>query len=221
MINFRLNSTDCMGLQSPHSPNRNGSYEDHVMAKRQLPSPEVLRQLLSYDPDTGKLFWKERSVEHFEASRSRSAQHICSLWNARYAGREALTAVSGSARNCLGGRLLGRMMTAHKAAWAVHYGEWHAGEIDHVNGDAMDNRLKNLRLCTRAENCANRGSRKGSTSQYLGVDKLPNGKWRAQIKPAGLKASYLGSFEDERTAAAAYDDAARAHHGEFARLNFG
>jgi len=41
-------------------PNRNGSYEDHVMAAKALPSPEVLRQLLRYEPDTGKLFWRER-----------------------------------------------------------------------------------------------------------------------------------------------------------------
>ena len=63
------------------------------MANKPIPSPEALRQLLSYDPKTGKLFWKERGPEWFRDTEGRTAQHACKNWNARYAGEEAFTSV--------------------------------------------------------------------------------------------------------------------------------
>lgn len=46
------------------------------MAPKPLPSPELLRKLLRYEPVTGKLYWRERSVEHFRDSAARKASHI-------------------------------------------------------------------------------------------------------------------------------------------------
>lgn len=93
--------------------------------------------------------------------------------------------------------------------------------VDHINGDTLDNRRCNLRLCSHAENVRNRSkSRTRQSSKYLGVyfDKARQ-KWRACIRLGG-KPTHLGSFSDERAAAKAYDAAALAHHGQFARLNF-
>jgi hypothetical protein len=93
------------------------------------------------------------------------------------------------------------------------------GVVDHINGNGLDNRRSNLRVCTIAENCRNSAKyRSGKTSTYKGVSKFGN-KWRGTIC-LNNKQIYLGSFDDEMTAARAYDAAAVIHHGEFARLNF-
>jgi len=93
-------------------------------------------------------------------------------------------------------------------------------ETDHINGDKLDNRRENLRICTRAENSRNKRKRAHNTSGYKGVywykqDK----KWEAQIEIEG-KNIHLGYFEDLLNAARAYDAAAIKLHGSFARTNF-
>lgn len=93
-------------------------------------------------------------------------------------------------------------------------------QVDHVNGDGLDNRRVNLRLCTTAQNAANRGRREGTSSKYKGVcwagDSV--GKWKASVRENG-KRKHLGYFTSQNEAAIAYNRAARVLHGEFARLN--
>lgn len=74
-------------------------------------------------------------------------------------------------------------------------------EVDHVNGDGLDNRKENLRVVTRAENAQNRSGGQGRTSEYRGVcwDKQ-TGKWRARFKKDG-KVHNLGRYESEEAAA--------------------
>lgn len=90
--------------------------------------------------------------------------------------------------------------------------------VDHINGDKLDNRRSNLRLCTNAQNQWNRHVRFG-TSPYKGVswDKKAS-KWRAAIRFNG-RTTNLGSFDDERDAALAYNAAALRLFGEFANPN--
>lgn len=89
-------------------------------------------------------------------------------------------------------------------------------EVDHINGDKLDNRRANLRLCTRSQNTANRPGLKGASSRYKGVMfQERTGLWVATINN-----TYLGSFEREDDAAKAYDAAALDRYGEFARLGF-
>lgn len=89
---------------------------------------------------------------------------------------------------------------------------------DHVNGDGLDNRRKNLRVATRSQNGANRRVRHNKTSQYLGVYKRENGKWRVSMTCDGVGMKF-GNFDSEEAAALAYNAAAIQRHGEFARLN--
>lgn len=92
--------------------------------------------------------------------------------------------------------------------------------VDHINGNALDNRRENLRLATQAENSRNRRPVAGSSSSFLGVTWHKNlGKWQASLKTEN-KSHYLGVFEDEEDAARAYDEAARKFFGDFAHLNF-
>jgi len=93
-------------------------------------------------------------------------------------------------------------------------------EVDHIDGDGLNNCESNLRICTHAENGRNRQLRKYAYSGFLGVswDKKSN-KWRAQIC-INYKTIPLGAFENAQDAARARDEAALKYHGQFARLNF-
>lgn len=96
-----------------------------------------------------------------------------------------------------------------------------AEQVDHVNGDTLDNRRSNLRPATVADNARNRPVRSDSTIGFKGVGRhsSPSNPWRADIY-VGRSRLYLGVFPDAQSAARAYDAAALHHFGEFARLNF-
>ena len=93
-------------------------------------------------------------------------------------------------------------------------------EIDHINGDGLDNRKQNLRICTRSQNQRNSKKRIVKSSNFKGVcfDKTGN-KWRARIYYE-KKNNQIGQFDTDFEAAEAYDKKAIELFGEFARLNF-
>lgn len=93
-------------------------------------------------------------------------------------------------------------------------------DTDHVNGDRLDNRKSNLRICTRSQNNMNRITPRNSTSGHKGVHFRRRGVkvWRAVIHFDGIKKA-LGYFEKKEDAVSAYKKAAKIYHGEFA--NFG
>jgi hypothetical protein len=93
--------------------------------------------------------------------------------------------------------------------------------VDHINGNGLDNRRANLRICTTAQNTANsRKTARVTSSRFKGVTwHKARRKWSAQIMVDG-KHFGLGNFTDEVEAAKAYDAKARATWGEFARTNF-
>ena len=93
-------------------------------------------------------------------------------------------------------------------------------EVDHINGDGLDNRRSNLRVCTHAENLRNQRTQLGGSSRFRGVTWYTRRqRWHAQIKVEGKHKS-LGYYRAEEDAARAYDAGALRLHGEFARLNF-
>lgn len=88
-------------------------------------------------------------------------------------------------------------------------------EVDHKKGNTLDNRRRNLRLCTPTQNKRNSRLRKDSTSGYKGVTfNKSTQKWHAQIN------MFLGSYSTPEAAARAYDTKAVELFGEFARPNF-
>jgi hypothetical protein len=92
--------------------------------------------------------------------------------------------------------------------------------VDHINGNSLDNRRKNLRVCTSPQNSCNQKKRSNGKVEYKGVSRK-NGRdvFVCQIQ-VGKKKMHIGYFTCKIDAARAYDDAAKIHHGEFARLNF-
>lgn len=92
-------------------------------------------------------------------------------------------------------------------------------QVDHINGNKLDNRRANLRLATNQQNKWNRGSRLGSSSRYVGVAYYPVTKrWIARIKLSGTQVN-IGYFSTELEAAWMRDQYALELHGEFAHLN--
>lgn len=93
-------------------------------------------------------------------------------------------------------------------------------QVDHINGDGLDCRRVNMRLCTHTENQHNSRRRTDNTSGYRGVYlHKASKKWDARIKVNG-KVLFLGHFTSPEAAARAYDEAAKKYHGDFANLNF-
>ena len=90
--------------------------------------------------------------------------------------------------------------------------------VDHINGDTLDNRRLNLRICKSGENRMNSIKRKAAGSRFKGVTKHPCGKFQVMICKNNIHI-YVGLFTEEREAAHAYNVAAIEHHGEYARLN--
>lgn len=89
--------------------------------------------------------------------------------------------------------------------------------IDHANGDKLDNRRFNLRVCSHSENLKNQKTRTDNTSGFKGVSRHRK-KWMAYIE-LDYKRTYLGHFTTKEEAALAYNKAAVKMHKEFAKLN--
>lgn len=184
--------TEC--FQHIGAPNRNGSYEDRVMAKGQLPPIGALRQLLRYEAISGKFFWLARPANMFPDTKS------FGCWNTRYAGQEA---GSSDPRGYVCIRLLGTRVWAHRLAFAFGADAWPLGQVDHIDGDKSNNRLSNLRECSNAVNSRNCRLYSNNTSGRCGVTwNRQIGKWKAQGKANGVQHN-LGHFSSKSEAVAA------------------
>lgn len=90
---------------------------------------------------------------------------------------------------------------------------------DHINGNKLDNRKENLRLCSQRQNSMNSHETKNSSSKFKGVSLFKrDSNWSSGITVNGKK-KHLGYFLSETDAAAAYNEAAIKYFGEFAKLN--
>ena len=104
-----------------------------------------------------------------------------------------------------------RHYKAHRLAWLYVYGEWPNGEIDHINFIKTDNRIVNLRVCTRRQNMQHRISPKCTNKLgILGVSPSGN-KFMARIVDEG-KEVYLGTFDSAIEAHSAYVKAKERFH---------
>ena len=155
-------------------------------------TPERVRELIDYDPDTGVFTRKLRRRGPLKPDK------VAGSMNPR--GYIYITINS-------------TRFIAHRLAWLVIHGEWPLNEIDHINGVASDNRIANLRLATRTQNSQNRRLHSNNSSGSRGCFRSGK-KWVAQIC-INKKGYHLGSFDCIKAASAAYQAAARMTHGEF------
>lgn len=166
-------------------------------------SPALVREFLSYDLETGRLFWNER-------------MNATPGWNTRFSGKETALCAGSDGYKQL--NILCKTYRAHHISWVIFYGEWPERFIDHIDGDKTNNAIGNLRLATSAQNNQNSSRRKTSISGLKGVSwNKARQKWVAQISH-NKQAKQLGYFEDKNEAYKAYCRAARDLHGDFARV---
>ena len=160
-----------------------------------------LEESLTCNQEAGSLHWKKRPEEHF------LNKNLQARWNGKYAGKRAIN--SKCPRGYLRGMLDGKMMYAHRVCVALSIGCWPDGEIDHINRSKGDNRIKNLRVVTHAENRANSNdvdrankrrmkkhqARKSFIKKYpiAGIRRQSNTTWSVRIKASG-KETHLGTF---------------------------
>lgn len=162
------------------------------MAKKQVLNPDELRKILDYDQHTGFLTWKPRAASMFAPGKHCEA-HAAVSWNTRYANKPALASPDG--RGYMAGTIFNRAYQAHRVCWAMHFGQWPLGQIDHINGDRSDNRIANLRDVTPAENMRNQRRRVTNTSGVMGVYwHKRDRKWQARIFVGGRQ-KHIGYFE--------------------------
>lgn len=93
-------------------------------------------------------------------------------------------------------------------------------QVDHIDGNGLNNTRANLRLCSQADNLMNKARYANNPTGFTGVTIYkPNGKFIGTIRIRS-KAIHLGYFDTAVEAALAFDEAARRYRGSFARLNF-
>jgi hypothetical protein len=109
----------------------------------------------------------------------------------------------------------GKRYLGHRVAFYLMRGIWPVEDVDHIDGDRLNNKWSNLRVASRSQNLHNQKCTRGK-SQYKGVTKHQKG-WVAQIGRGVDK--YIGSYTDEREAGLAYNYSALNKFGKFARFN--
>lgn len=153
-----------------------------------------LRRYIKYDAESGVFTWLDRppysSVRVGDVAGYRSNANIVV-------------------------KLRGRLLYAHVVAWWFVTGEWPKNEVDHKNVDGFDNRFENLRRATRTQNACNRRASSKTGAGLKGAF-TQDGRWLGQIVVGGRQI-YLGRFDTEEAAHAAYTAASRKYHGEFSR----
>lgn len=179
------------------------------MTMQTLPSPELLRKLLRYDPETGKLFWRERPASMFHPN-GRDPNWRARNWNSRCAGKEAFTArIQAGYRTS---SIWGVKHRAHIVAWAMYHDQWPEGHIDHINGDPSDNRIVNLRVVSPTQNMRNQKRSAANKSGTTGVHWLKSReKWVADIG-VNRKNLRIGYFDEKQDAIKARKEAERFYN---------
>lgn len=159
---------------------------------------EVAREYLSYDPETGHFIWLKRASNRIKVGDKAGCLSV-----------QGYVVI----------RLFGTLVRASRLACAFQGLDLEGKHVDHVNGDTTDNRLENLRVCTRHENMHNlKPHTDNAYSKWKGVSwNTNNKKWYSRIYVNG-KSKFLGYFDDEREAAEEYLFAALKLHGDFARF---
>lgn len=159
--------------------------------KRLELTAERLRELLSYDHETGVFIWRIRSAQRMHIGDIAGCRHIEGYRHIRVDRSRYLS---------------------HRLAWLYVYGAWPLHEIDHIDGNKSNNAIGNLRDVPRLINMQNRRKMMlpNRSSDLIGVS-AHGSRWAAAITTDGTRL-YLGHFDSQDQAHAAYVAAKRQLH---------
>jgi hypothetical protein len=163
------------------------------MLKTKTIDIETLRQFFRHDDDSGDLYW---AVKKARATNLRIP--------IRSPDKDGYYRV----------KIDGSTFKVHRIVFALHYGFWPSGQIDHIDGCKTNNRIKNLRECAPHQNSSNRKTSNINTTGFKGVSRYRN-KFKAHIRHRGV-GTHLGYFNTAEEAHVAYCNAAKVLHKEFA-----
>jgi len=158
---------------------------------------EALREFLRYQPETGRLFWRERDARWFKSANHHSG------WNKKHANRE-VTCVSGSGYLVV--HIFRTRFFAHRVIWAISNDAW-PEQIDHIDGNPRNNKLSNLRSVTCAENMRNKARYRHNKCGHYGILHLPKKGTTPERWLAVVNRKKLGRFFSLEEALAARDAA--------------
>lgn len=168
-------------------------------------SADYVRGALDYDQETGIFRWKRRSEMPLK-------------WNSKWAGKEAGFISNGYRTITLSKSREDRSAyPASRLAWLIVNGTWPEEQIDHINGIRDDNRWKNLREASNAENNRNKGPQSNNKLGHRGISQYAPDRWLARINANGVK-YHLGVFESLDEAISARKAAEERIHGHFAPI---
>ncbi|ATE86109.1 DNA-binding protein [Shigella phage Sd1] len=176
---------------------------------------ELLISRIESNPNESRMTWRSRVV-------------TCrgdSIFNAKYAGKyvgcESVSTSDGSLRFVFSMRVDGKDRTfiASRVKWAIHNKRWPCGEIDHVDGNSLNDKIENLRDSSTKANSANKGKYSTNTSGIKGVRYNKKiGKWTARITH-NYQEIHIGCFLTPEEAASAYMMKSIELNGEYARID--
>lgn len=163
-----------------------------------------IKKLIDYNKHTGVFTWRPRGISSFDT---------------KYAGKVAgCRHVSGRGRESWSIKINGKKYYAHILAWAYVKGKWPEHEIDHKDHDTFNNRFRNLRHVTNAENKKNLPMRSDNTSGTTGVYYCRNSQRYIAFIYVDRKKKYIGQYKNKEDAVNARKEAQRvfgyhANHG--------
>lgn len=182
-----------------------------TLTVRQMPDSDYLHQCFDYNPDSGGLTWKARPVSHFKS------EALAINFNNKHVGKIAGCVLVTKTGKYIMVRIDGALLYAHRIIYKMFYGR-EPKIIDHIDGNGINNSIKNIRSCTTRDNSRNKRLFSTNTSGCTGV------VWSRKKKRWGVnivvdaKQIYLGSFADFNNAVKARRDAEikygfHANHG--------
>jgi len=151
------------------------------------PDLKELRELFTYSPDTGEVWWKTSGT-----------------------GRNPTKPAGGLDGSAIRISIGKKRYAAHRVLWAMHYGAWPDNDlmIDHIDGDVMNNKISNLRLATNQENQRNTKAKNYSKCKQTG-------KWRVSLTINGRNKCF-GRYDCEELASLVAEEARDKYFKEFA-----
>jgi hypothetical protein len=156
---------------------------------------ERANELLRYDPDSGKLFWR------VSRGTAKAGDDAGSVWYP-----------AGQRRPYMRVGIDGKARLAHQVVWLLFYGKPAGEDIDHLNGNGLDNRIKNLRIAPQLINAKNCRMRSNNMSGVTGVSWFAVAKkWRGGVR-VNRKYNHIGLYANLADAEAAVREF-RAKHG--------